>query len=81
MVQGELIRQPSKRPTRKVGAAGVGGAAGTLVLWALSAAGLELDADAAVLVSGAVASLAGFVTAYLTRDRAPPGRALPGRTR
>jgi putative flippase GtrA len=68
MATGELLTQPSKRPTRKVGAAGLGGAAGTLVLWALSAAGIELDAE----LAGAVATLTGFITAYFVRDRAPP---------
>jgi hypothetical protein len=71
MATGELVTQPSKRPTRKVGAAGVGGAAATLVLWALNAAGLELEGDSAVAVAGVVATLTSFATAYLTRDRVP----------
>jgi hypothetical protein len=75
MATGELVTQPSKRPTRKVGAAGLGGAAGTLVLWARSAAGIELDAE----LAGAVVTLTGFITGYLIRDRAPVARALARR--
>jgi hypothetical protein len=71
MAKGELVKQSGKLPTRKVGAGGIGGAVATLVLWGLSAAGVELSPDSAVAVAGMVATLSGFATAYLTRDRAP----------
>jgi hypothetical protein len=46
-------------------------------LWALSAAGIELDAE----LAGAVATLAGFITAYFARDRVPAVAKTPARRR
>jgi hypothetical protein len=60
-----LVRQPSARPTRKMAAAGVSGAAATLLLWALNAFGIAMDAEVAAAIATATMGIAG----YMTRER------------
>jgi hypothetical protein len=64
----DLITQSSGRPTRKMAAAGVSGAAVTLLLWALDAFGIALDAEVAAALATAAMGIAG----YMTRERAAP---------
>ena len=52
---------PSKMPTTKVAAAGIGGAVTTLVVWGLQAFGVEVPPEAAV----AIGALAAFIAGYL----------------
>jgi hypothetical protein len=68
--KGVLITQPSGRPTRKLAAAGVSGAATTLLLWALDSLGIALDAEVAAAITTAAMGIAG----YMTRERASARR-------
>lgn len=56
------MNQPSAMPVRKVGAAGLGGAAATAVIWALdSFAGIQLGEE----VAAAVVTLITFAVGYV----------------
>lgn len=58
----------STQPTRKVSAAGIGGAVATVAVWVLTlATGVDVPAPVAVAI-GAVCSFAG---GYIVRDAAP----------
>ena len=62
----ELVTQPSAAPVRKVSAGAALAALGTIGLWVASLFGIEVPAE----VGGAVASLAFFIGAYFTKERA-----------
>lgn len=53
------------KPTRKVTSAGVGGAAGIVVVWAAGLAGLEVPPE----VAAAIVTLLSFGLGYLTPER------------
>lgn len=52
------------RPSAKVAAAGVGGAASVVIVWALSLAHVEVPAE----VAAAFATLLAFLAGWLRRD-------------
>ncbi|WP_290630506.1 hypothetical protein [Aquisalimonas sp.] len=52
------------KPTRKVGAAGLGGAAAIVLAWALGLAGVDVPPE----VSAAFATLLAFAAGYLTPE-------------
>ena len=62
-----LTTQPSRAPTRKVGAAAIAGAVVTLVAAALAQAGIQLSGD----VAAALTTLVGLGVGWLVRERAP----------
>lgn len=73
-----LIRQPTAAPTRKVVAGGVGTTAlglplSQIIVWSLGQFGVDLTPDVAAAIATLVSAAAGFVTAWLTRERAPAG--------
>ena len=51
-------------PTRKVGAAALGGALATVIVWALSLAHVEVPAE----VAAAMATLCAFAAGYIVKD-------------
>lgn len=60
------LKETQMRPTKKVGAAGAGGALGVIVAWALSQfAGVDVTAEAAAAMS----TVLSFVVAYLVPER------------
>lgn len=60
--------QPTKEPTQKVQAAGIGGAVTSLVIWLIASfTHVEMPAE----VGAALATIFAFVFAYFTRDRKP----------
>ncbi len=62
----DLVDQPSPAPTRKVTAAGLGAAAATLVVWALTA---FAGADVPPGVEGALATVLALLAGYVVRER------------
>jgi len=60
-----LVNQPSAWPTRKIGAAGLGGAVATVIIWALDAVGIVLAPEEAA----ALATLLSVALGYFTRER------------
>lgn len=75
--QPTLITQPTRAPTRKVAAGGIGTSAGIILGWAaLSLASKlgfdippEIQGEIYALASGLGGLLTGVVSAYLTRER------------
>lgn len=60
--------QPSSSPTPKVAAGGIGGSVSVILIWvANSVFKVEIPAE----VAAAIATVAGFVSAYFTRDSKP----------
>lgn len=66
-------RSPSAAPVPKVWAssagAGLGGAGGAVVVWALQSAGVDVPVEAAVAISTFISIIASFVGGYLTPPR------------
>lgn len=60
------MNQPTLTPTRKVGAAGLGGALATAVVWALGAfAGVDVPDE----VAAGLASVVAFATGWWITER------------
>lgn len=70
----EANRSPSAAPTPKVLAgsagAGLGGAVGAVVVWALGAAGLSVPPEIGIAISTICSVLIGFAAGYFTPPRA-----------
>ena len=66
---GKTVDQPSLRPTRKVRAAGVGGAIGIIAVWVLN---MFLAEPVPSEVASAIATLASVAVAYVTREQEWP---------
>lgn len=62
----ETENQPTPMPTRKVTAAGIGGAAATVLIWGAAQFGLEIPAEVAAGIVALIAAAAG----YMTQERA-----------
>lgn len=57
--------EPSKMPTRKVGASALAGALSVLMMWLLALAGVSIPAE----VASAITTILSFVVAYFVRDK------------
>lgn len=76
-VPGELLevpnRSPSAAPTPKVlaqaGGAGVGGAIGAVVVWALAQAGVDAPPEIGIAISTICSVVIGFAAGYFTPPR------------
>lgn len=65
-MRDDLIDQPSRRPTRKVGAQAIGAALATIAVVGVKALWPEFDVTG---LEGALAVLIGLIVGYFVRDR------------
>jgi len=61
-----MTTSPSKKPTPKVAAGGVAGAAVVVIVWGAALFGVDVPVE----VAGSAVVLVSFAAAYMTRDRA-----------
>jgi hypothetical protein len=64
----------SKRPIRKVNAAGLAGAVATLVLWVVEATALTVPAPVAAAITTVVAAGIGYLVPSAPDEPHPPAR-------